>query len=133
MSQTSLERLQQVADPTLISVKNGLVKVQKQNDVLLVLREKLATYPATYALKSCNEFLLYVCTLIEAVILKKDKIIKIYFLVTLYRQLFIGLTEPEVTLIKSGVEFLHSNQMIRNIKTSKRVKSFFLKKISCLL
>ena len=59
MSQTSLERLQQVADPTLISVKNGLVKVQKQNDVLLVLREKLATYPATYALKSCNEFLLY--------------------------------------------------------------------------
>lgn len=133
MSQTSLERLQQVADPTLISVKNGLVKVQKQNDVLLVLREKLATYPATYALKSCNEFLLYVCKLIEAVILKKDKIIKIDFLVTLYRQLFIGLTEPEVTLIKSGVEFLHSNQMIRNIKTSKRVKSFFLKKISCLL
>lgn len=133
MSQTSLERLQQVADPTLITVKNGLVKVQKQNDVLLVLREKLATYPATYALKSCNEFLLYVCKLIEAVILKKDKIIKIDFLVTLYRQLFIGLTEPEVALIKSGVEFLHSNQMIKNIKTSKRVKSFFLKKISCLL
>ena len=122
MSQTSLERLQQVADPTLISVKNGLVKVQKQNDVLLVLREKIATYPATYALKSCNEFLLYVCKLIEAVILKKDKIIKIDFLVTLYRQLFVGLTEPEVTLIKSGVEFLHSNKMIRNIKTSKRVK-----------
>ena len=133
MSQTSLERLQQVADPTLITVKNGLVKVQKQNDVLLVLREKLATYPATYALKSCNEFLLYVCKLIEAVILKKDKIIKIDFLVTLYRQLFIGLTEPEVTLIKSGVEFLHSNQMIKNIKSSKRVKSYFLKKISCLL
>lgn len=133
MSQTSLERLQQVADPTLITVKNGLVKVQKQNDVLLVLREKLATYPATYALKSCNEFLLYVCKLIEAVILKKDKIIKIDFLVTLYRQLFVGLTEPEVTLIKSGVEFLHSNQMIKNIKSSKRVKSYFLKKISCLL
>jgi hypothetical protein len=133
MSETPIQRLQQVADPTLITVKNGLVKVQKQNDVLLVLREKLATYPATYALKSCNEFLLYVCKLIEAVILKKDKIIKIDFLVTLYRQLFIGLTEPEVTLIKSGVEFLHSNQMIKNIKTSKRVKSFFLKKISCLL
>jgi hypothetical protein len=133
MSETPIQRLQQIADPALISVKNSLVKVQKQNDVLLVLREKLATYPATYSLKSCNEFLLYVCKLIEAVILKKDKIVKLDFLVALYRQLFIGLTEPEVTLIKSGVEFLHSNQMIKNIKTTKRVKSYFLKKISCLL
>jgi len=133
MSETPIQRLQQIADPALISVKNSLIKVQKQNDVLLVLREKLATYPATYSLKSCNEFLLYVCKLIEAVILKKDKIVKLDFLVALYRQLFIGLTEPEVTLIKSGVEFLHSNQMIKNIKTTKRVKSYFLKKISCLL
>lgn len=128
MEETPSVRLAKICDISAITAKNGLVKVQKINDMLVILKEKVLTYPVSYALKSCNEFLLLVCKVVENYVLKSDKLDKKKVVLDLYRQLF-PLSEPEIKLIDLGVEFLHSNNMISVVKKTKKVASFLKKKL----
>ena len=128
MAETPSDRLGNICDITAITAKNGLVKVQKINDMLLVLKDKVLSYPVTYALKSCNEFLLFVCKVVENYVLKSDKLDKKKIVIDLYRQLF-TMTEAEIKLMDLGVDFLHSNNMISVVKKTKKVASFLKKKL----
>ena len=128
MDETPSDRLAKICDISAITTKNGLIKVQKLNDMLVILKEKVLTYPLSYALKSCNEFLLLVCKVVENYVLKSDKLDKKKVVLDLYRQLF-PLSEPEIKLIDLGVEFLHSNNMISVVKKTKKVASFLKKKL----
>ena len=128
MEETPSDRLAKICDISAITAKNGLIKVQKLNDMVVILKEKVLTYPLSYTLKSCNEFLLFVCKIVENYVLKSDKLDKKKVVLDLYRQLF-PLTEPDIKLIDLGIEFLHSNNMISAVKKSKRVASFLKKKL----
>ena len=79
---------------------------------------KIAEYPPSHILKQCTEFLLYVCKVVENIVIKSDKVNKKEFVTDLYKALF-GLNDPESKLLSSSIDFLHSNNMISKIKNSK--------------
>lgn len=116
----SVDRLSNKVDVDLINPKNNLLKAQKFNDVLALLKQKVAEYPTTYVLKQCNEFLLYVCKIIEEVIIKADKVNKKDMVIDLFKALF-SITEPESKLLSNSIDFLHSNGMINKIKNTKKM------------
>ena len=128
----SQSRLQEKVDLNLISPKNSLKKAQLSQDLLVVLRSKIAEYPPSHNLKICNEFLLYVCKLVENLIKKSDGINKKEFVKDIFKQLF-NLQPADLVLIDSAIEFLWSNSLISAIPVSKKAVSWFRKKGACLL
>ena len=76
MDETPSDRLAKICDISAITAKNGLIKIQKLNDMLVILKDKVLTYPLSYASKSCNEILLLVCKEVENYVLKSDKLDK---------------------------------------------------------
>ena len=72
----SVDRLASKINVDLINPKNNLLKSQKFSDILALLKSKIAEYPHNHILKLCSEFLLYVCKIVENVIVKSDKVKK---------------------------------------------------------
>ena len=130
MSESSSERLKSKVDLELLKPKNNLKKLQLANDLLLVLRAKVAEYPATHQLKSCQEFILFCCKLIENLVQKKDKIDKKELLKDVFKQLF-NLQPPEILVLDATVEFLWSNSLICKIPLSKKSINWIKKKGAC--
>ena len=106
----SVERLK-VKNVDLINPKNSLLKNQKFNDILILLRQKITEYPANYSLKTCQEFLLYCCKVVEEIFLKIDKINKKDFVIDLFKALF-NLNDPEGKLLGESVDYVHANNLI---------------------
>ena len=125
MSQERLSKL----NVDLINPKNNLLKSQKFNDILVLLKQKITEYPPNHILKQCNEFLLFVCKVVEEVIVKADKVNKKEFVIDLFKLLF-GLNDPECKLLGSSIDFLHSNNMISKVKNSKKFWSCLKKSVS---
>ena len=110
-----------------------LLSIQsRSNDILILLRQKISEYPAAYNLKLCQEFLLYCCKVVEEIVLKIDKINKKEFVIDLFKALF-SLNDAECKLLGVSIDFLHANNLISKVKTSKRFLSFFKKKVSSVL
>ena len=129
----SVDRLSSKIDVDLINPKNNLLKSQKFADILALLKQKVGEYPPNHILKKCSEFLLFVCKIVEEVIVKNDKVNKKEFVIDLFKALF-SLTEPESKILSSSIDFLWSNGLITKIKTSKKMwnilkKSFSVKKV----
>ena len=78
----SVDRLASKINVDLINPKNNLLKSQKFSDILALLKLKIAEYPPNHVLKLCSEFLLYVCKIVENVIVKSDKVNKNDLLLT---------------------------------------------------
>ena len=73
----SSECLEKFTDVNLITIKNSLVKDQKSNDLIIVVKDKLQSLPPNLLLyKTNSEFILYVCKLVENLILKSDGVNK---------------------------------------------------------
>ena len=126
----SQSRIEQKIDISLIKPKNALKKSQLSQDLLVLLRAKIADYPASHNLKCCNEFVLYVCKLIENLIKKSDGIgSKKEFVKDIFRQLF-NLTAPELQVLDISIEFLWANGLICAIPISKKGWALIKKKIS---
>ena len=125
----SVDRLSSKIDVDLINPKNNLLKVQKFADVLALLKQKVVEYPPSHILKQCSEFLLYVCKIVENLVIKSDNINKKEFVIDLFKALF-GLNDPECKLLETSIDFLWSNGMISKIKTSKRVWNVIKKAVS---
>lgn len=128
----SVARLEKVVDLNLIKPKNALLKSQRFNDLLLLLRQKVAEYPATHNLKSCQEFLLYVTKIVEELVKKSEGINKKELVINLFKALF-ALPEAEVKVLDASIEFLWSNGLICKISSSKKAVSWLRKKAVCLL
>jgi hypothetical protein len=128
----AVERLSTISTPALISVKNSLVKNQKQDDILLIVKDKLAGLSNPQQYKLCNDFLLYVCKLVEAFFVKKDKADKKQVVLDIMRAVF-GHNDTELKLVSTAVEFLFSNGLISKVKMSKSLKhsisNWFKKKL----
>ena len=128
----SLDRLATKIDLNLINPKNQLLKSQIYSDLLIYLRSKITEYPATHDLKQCSEFLLYVCKIVEELIVKSDKVNKRDMVVDLFKALF-SLSELEAKALGVNIDFLWSNQLIQKIKVTKKSIGFFKKQLSKLL
>ena len=122
----SSERLEKLADVNLITIKNSLVKDQKSNDLIIVVKDKLQSLPQNLLLyKTNSEFILYVCKLVENVILKSDGVNKKELVLNIMRTI-VGCNDAECKLVGETVEFLHSNGMIQKIKVVKKFKNSVL-------
>jgi hypothetical protein len=64
--------------------------------------------------KSDSEMLVLVCNLVEHLITKKDNISKIDLVLDVYRHLY-GILPEEEAVIKSNINFVHSNKMIKKV------------------
>jgi hypothetical protein len=122
----SSERLEKLADVNLITIKNSLVKDQKSNDLIIVVKDKLQSLPPNLLLyKTNSEFILYVCKLVENVILKSDGVNKKELVLKIMREV-VGCNDAECKLVGEIIEFLHSNGMIQKIKVVKKFKNSVL-------
>ena len=126
----SVSRLEKSVDLSLLKPKHSLKKSQLSNDLLVVLRQKIAEYPATHQLKSCQEFILFCCKLIENLVQKKDKIDKKELLKDVLKQLF-SLQPPELLVLDATVEFLWANSLICKIPLSKKSINWIKQKGAC--
>ena len=125
----SVDRLASKINVDLINPKNNLLKSQKFRDILALLKLRIAEYPPNHVLKLCSEFLLYVCKIVENVIVKSDKVNKKEFVTDLFKQLF-SLNDPECKLLGNSIDFLWSNGLISKIKTSKKLWNVLKKAVS---
>lgn len=122
----SSERLEKLADVNLITIKNSLVKDQKTNDLIVVVKDKLQSLPPNLiSYKTNSEFILYVCKLVENVILKSDGVNKKELVLNIMRTV-LGCNDAECKIVGEIIEFLHSNGMIQKIKNVKKFKSSVL-------
>jgi hypothetical protein len=128
----SKDRIEKKVDLELLKPANALKKSQVANDLVVVLKQKVAEYPPTYQLKSCQEFILFCAKLIENLVQKKDKIDKKQLLLDVFKQLF-NLQPPELLVLDATIEFLWANGLICKIPLSKKSVSFLKKKFACLL
>jgi hypothetical protein len=125
----SVDRIASKINVDLINPKNNLLKSQKFSDILALFKLKIAEYPPNDILKLCSEFLLYVCKIVENVIVKSDKVNKKEFVIDLFKQLF-SLNVPECKLLGNSIDFLWSNGLISKIKTSKKLWNVLKKEVS---
>lgn len=132
MSDSSQSRLEKKVDLNLLKPQHALKKSLLSNDLLVVLRAKVAEHPASYALKSCQEFLLYTCKLVENLIKKSDGISKKDLVKDLFRQLF-SLQPLELQALDSAIEFLWVNGLISKIPIGKKGWNLLKKKVCFLL
>ena len=121
----STERLEKFTDVNLITIKNSLVKDQKSNDLIIVVKDKLQSLPPNVVYKTNTEFILYVCKLVENVILKSDGVNKKELVLNIMRTI-VGCNDAECKLVGEIIEFLHSNGMIQKIKVVKKFKNSVL-------
>jgi hypothetical protein len=128
----SVERLNKIVDVDLVSLKNSLIKDQRIADINIVVKDKLQSLPNTVSYKNNSEFILYVCKLVENVIVKTDNINKKDLVLSVLRAC-LALNDAEVKVAGDIIEFLHSNGMIQKIKQLKKIKkscvSWFEKKV----
>ena len=73
--------------------------------------------------------LLFVCKIVEEVVVKSDKVNKKDFVIYLFKALF-SLNDIESKAIGSSVDFLWSNGLISKIKTSKKLWNCVKKAVS---
>ena len=128
----SVERLNKIVDVDLVSLKNSLIKDQRIADINIVVKDKLQSLPNSVSYKNNSEFILYVCKLVENVIVKSDNINKKDLVLSVLR-VCLALNDAEVKVAGDIIEFLHSNGMIQKIKHLKKIKkscvSWFEKKV----
>ena len=128
----SLARLEKKVDLNLVKPQNSLKKAQLLNDLLVVLKQKITDYPASHNLKICNEFLLMVCKIVEEVVKKSDSINKKQLVLDLFKSMF-NMSQPELVVLDSAIEFLWSNGLICKIPVVKKVTRWVKKKGACVL
>ncbi len=61
----SVKRLNKLVNLNLIDLGNNAKKQQIFGDVMTLLKIKLSEFPPNHDSKHCNDFLFYICNLIE--------------------------------------------------------------------
>ena len=128
----STARIEKSVDLSLIKPKNQLLKAQKLNDLINIVKQKVCEFPASHNLKSCQEFILMVCNLVEEIVKKSDKINKKELVINVLKSVLV-LSEAESKLVDASIEFLWSNDLIQKIPSSKKAVKWLKKKGACFL
>jgi hypothetical protein len=97
----------------IVPVRNTLLKDVKVNDVIAQIRKRVEGLPNYAQYRNDVEFLLLCANMIEALVVKKDKIEKKTLLIEIYKQVFVGITPTEIANIEANIEFLWNNRKIK--------------------
>lgn len=124
---SSVERIEKCVDLGCVKPKNQLLKAQRLNDLINVVKLKISDYPATYNLKCCQEFLLMVCNLVEELVKKVDNINKKEMVISVLKNV-LALSDPECKIVDSSIEFLWANGLIQKVASSRKIAKWIRKK-----
>ena len=94
----------------LIDYKNELNTHVVRNNLIDKIVEKINKIPKHQELRLNPELILLVCNIVEITISKKDVVIDVF------KQLNHVSCENDLNLLKSLIEFLHSNDKIKKVK-----------------
>lgn len=125
-------RIEKTVDLTLIKPKNQLLKAQRLNDLINIVKQKALEFPASHNLKVCQEFLLMVCNLVEEIVKKSDKINKKELVINVLKSV-LSLNEPECKVVDASIEFLWGNGLIQKVASTKKAVRWLKKKGACFL
>lgn len=125
-------RIEKTVDLTLIKPKNQLLKAQRLNDLINIVKQKALEFPVSHNLKVCQEFLLMVCNLVEEIVKKSDKINKKELVINVLKSV-LSLNEPESKVVDASIEFLWGNGLIQKVASTKKAVRWLKKKGACFL
>lgn len=79
-------------------------------------------------LKYDEEFLCNVCSIVENVFTdKKGKLRKKEFVIEILKKVINNITDEDKLIIGNKIEFIHSNELIRQIKTSEKLFNLLIR------
>ena len=115
----------------LIPLKNSLQQSSKFQEISDKILSRVKDIPNLSEHRTNNELIALVCNLIENLVKKKYNLNKLELLLFTFKRALPDLTIEEEQIIKSAVEFLHVNKLIKKISTTLQInqyiKNFFLK------
>ena len=100
----------------LVDYKNELNTHVVKNNLIDKIVEKINKIPKHHELRLNPELILLVCNIVENTITKKDKVSKKDVVIDVFKQLNHVSCENDLNLLKSLIEFLHSNDKIKKVK-----------------
>ena len=107
----------------IIPLRNNLLLDFKRNEVKNKITARIQELGLVqYKYKTDSELLSLVCTLVEHLVVKKDKIEKKTLVIEIIDALF-QLTDDEKNALSNNVEFLHSNSLIKKVSYYKLFKT----------
>ena len=103
-------------DLSVIDLKNNILKENLTNTIKSKIINRINELQLNLsALKLDVEFLLMICSMIEHLVQRIDKINKKDLLNSILKELLPELTEEELLYINKNVEFLHQNKKIKKV------------------
>ena len=115
---------------SLVEPKGKLKKHEKIFNAVLKIQCKIKEFPKWNDLKLNTELTIFAGCLLENLISKKYNVDKKELLVTIFKDTF-TLTDEEVNILSSQIDFLNENGMIKKISNlkimSKSISNFFLR------
>ena len=124
----SLRRLNKLANINLIDLSNNAKQQQIFNDILNLLKIKLSEFPPGHNLKKCSDFLVYICNIVEEISKKDKRPNKKDIVLKLYKHLF-NSSDDEINEISQSIDFICQNNLVNQIKKSKKLFFFVKKKV----
>lgn len=116
-----------------VKAKNSLGREMKRQRVIGQILDRLNGIVCDGQKKDNLEFILLVCSLVEHLIVKKDKINKKELVVEVFKTLYPELTDDEKNKLENHIEFLWENKRIKKVHWFRQilavVYSWFERKI----
>ncbi len=104
----SVKRLNKLVNLNLIDLGNNAKKQQIFGDIMALLKIKLSEFPPNHNAKHCNDFLVYICNLIEEITKNDKKPNKKEIVLRLYKHLF-NSDEKELNGLSTTIDFICNN------------------------
>ncbi len=123
----SVKRLNKLVNLNLIDLGNNAKKQQIFGDIMALLKIKLSEFPPNHNAKHCNDFLVYICNLIEEITKNDKKPNKKEIVLRLYKHLF-NSDEKELNDLSATIDFICNNSLVNQIPKSKKLFQFIKKK-----
>jgi hypothetical protein len=110
-------------DLDLIPLRNGVLKDVRLNEVVSRIVERLVELKLVDRKYIGDaEFILYMMNMIEHLVAKKDGIDKKTVVLSIFKNHY-SATEPELKMVESILEFLHSNKRVKKVSYYKIFKT----------
>ena len=117
--------MEDLPDPKLVVFKHSLYKHKTEQEIGVLIIKQIATLGELKKFKFDNEFILYICNLVEHLV-GKNKFDKKKIVLNVVGSIF-SLNINETEVISCMIEFLHSNGLIKKVE---QIEDGFITKIN---
>lgn len=106
----------------VVDIRNNLKHDLVFYEIKEKIKKRLSEFPQYEKYKTDSEFLLLACNLIEN-LCKQSSIDKKQLCLNIYKEIFNDITEDDIKLIESNIEFLYNNKKFKKVSYYKLFKT----------